>query len=190
MPSALALAFRLLPQIKVTAIVSDCGDAIPSQVPDSGRYTWTPPDDVADLHNYTICLYPDQPPQDFECLPDFAIAGAGTTTSQTPSPLSLPTPSTTNSQPASSGDPSPYAPSDGPSTAAKAGIGIGVALGVVIMVFAGFCWGRRRREHEAVDDPILLVSQPTKHMERERKSDHNEAGPLWGEYKCNCTIRA
>ncbi|KAL2820175.1 hypothetical protein BDW59DRAFT_164788 [Aspergillus cavernicola] len=129
-------------------IASDAGDNIASHLPNSGNYTWTVPADIPDLSDYMICLYPDQPPQDSECIPRFSIVGASNstatpsaTTSSSSSSESQPTPTASDNI----RDPSTNAPSESLSTATKAGIGIGIGTGVVILVVVGIYCGRRRQ---------------------------------------------
>ncbi|KAL3464476.1 Ser-Thr-rich glycosyl-phosphatidyl-inositol-anchored membrane family-domain-containing protein [Aspergillus heterothallicus] len=128
-------------------------DELDSQVPNSGKYTWTPPDDLPDFSNYTICLIPDQPPQDFECIPQFSIAGLGNSTddgpSTTPSPTSSDASEETGSRPNHNGDDEPSDRNESLSGAGKAGIGIGVGVGVLILIVGGLYCGRRRRRSSA-----------------------------------------
>lgn len=136
-----------------------------AEIPDSGRFTWTPPDDVKDFDNYTICIYPDQPPQNFDCLPIFSIDGAGESKSKT-SPSATPSSSPTSTpEPTPSEDSNPDDTSDGLTTAAKAGIGIGGGVGVVVVVvFIGFCWMRRRKQTTPGDQSFPLTSHPNPSM--------------------------
>ncbi|KAL2835484.1 hypothetical protein BJY01DRAFT_252608 [Aspergillus pseudoustus] len=126
---------------------SDSED-IDSQVPNDGSYTWTPADNLPDFSNYTICLIPDQPPQDFQCMPQFSIAGLGNSTdeepSKTPSATSSDSPEETGSR--SDADEETDNGNEGLSGAGKAGIGIGIGAGVLVLIFAGFYCGRKRKK--------------------------------------------
>ncbi|KAJ0414241.1 hypothetical protein BJY00DRAFT_319001 [Aspergillus carlsbadensis] len=129
---------------------SSDSDEIDSNVPNDGSYTWTPPDDLPDFSNYTICLIPDQPPQNFECIPQFSIAGLGNSTdeepSNTPSSTSSDGPEETGTRSDDNADEESTEESGGLSGAGKAGIGIGAGVGVLILIFAGFYCGRRRKK--------------------------------------------
>ncbi|KAL3484904.1 Ser-Thr-rich glycosyl-phosphatidyl-inositol-anchored membrane family-domain-containing protein [Aspergillus germanicus] len=150
-------------------------DEIESNVPNDGSYTWTPPDDLPDFSNYTICLTPDQPPQNFECLPRFSIAGLGNSTdeepSKTPTPTSSDGPEETGTRSDDNVDEDSTEESGGLSGAGKAGIGIGAGVVVLILIFAGFYCGRRRKKstnekaHPQSDIPLTSTTQtPAGHV--------------------------
>ncbi|KAL4864288.1 hypothetical protein BDV12DRAFT_15302 [Aspergillus spectabilis] len=142
-------------------ISSDEGETLESHLPDSGTYTWTPSQDLSDLHDYTICLYPDQPPQDFDCLPRFSISGAENTTSPTVTATSNPTADAEPTPDPSDDDDAPDE-GDGLSTAAKAGIGGGMGVVVVAVVVVGVCLVKRgkRKATTSADPSIALTSHP------------------------------
>ncbi|KAL2836640.1 hypothetical protein BJX68DRAFT_34554 [Aspergillus pseudodeflectus] len=143
-------------------------DEIESNVPNDGSYTWTPPDDLPDFSNYTICLTPDQPPQNFECMPRFSIAGLGNSTdeepSNTPSPTASDGPEETGRGADDGVDEESAGESGGLSGAGKAGIGIGAGVGVLILIFAGFYCGRRRKKSQSErtnQQPDILLTSTT-----------------------------
>ncbi|KAL2862800.1 GPI anchored serine-threonine rich family protein [Aspergillus lucknowensis] len=159
-------------------IASEYTDKLGSGIPNNGSYTWTPPENILDLSNYTICLYPDEPPQDFTCMPNFSVEGASdsedaqpmatsTETSSTSTPEKTPRPSDatddTNDNKVDNNS-EDNANNEGLSTGAKAGIGVGIAAGVLILFLAGMYFGRRRRQpkEETYQQPdIPLTSQHT-----------------------------
>ncbi|KAL5343999.1 hypothetical protein BJX70DRAFT_6087 [Aspergillus crustosus] len=148
-------------------IPSDEGETIESHLPDTGSYTWTPAEDLSDLHDYTLCLYPDQPPQDFDCLPRFSISGAKNESTPTETPTT-PSTSTADAEPTSDisdeDDEKTTADDEALPPATKAGIGGGVGVGVLVIVLGvvGVCWLKRRKQKQTAraDPSIPLTSHP------------------------------
>ncbi|KAL2814789.1 Ser-Thr-rich glycosyl-phosphatidyl-inositol-anchored membrane family-domain-containing protein [Aspergillus granulosus] len=65
------------------SFTSTTGETIISGLPNSGSYTWTVPDDVADRDDYSIEIVSDTDPSETNYLPRFSIVGAVETTTTT-----------------------------------------------------------------------------------------------------------
>ncbi|CEL08283.1 Ser-Thr-rich glycosyl-phosphatidyl-inositol-anchored membrane family-domain-containing protein [Aspergillus pseudodeflectus] len=65
------------------AFTSSTGETIVSGIPNSGSYTWSVPDEIADRDDYSVEIVSDTDPSTSNYLPRFSIAGAEEVTSTT-----------------------------------------------------------------------------------------------------------
>ncbi|KAJ0421041.1 Ser-Thr-rich glycosyl-phosphatidyl-inositol-anchored membrane family-domain-containing protein [Aspergillus carlsbadensis] len=79
------------------SFTSSTGETIVSGIPNSGSYTWSVPDEIADRDDYSVEIVSDTDPTTTNYLPRFSIAGAEEVTTTTTTETSTTTTETSTS---------------------------------------------------------------------------------------------